>query len=88
MVQLKHTGKGQDLIRLPGMLLEKLNYLANSAAIGDFRPADQYVEVYEKLHSEWLSVKTEWEKVMTNEVASLQNKMKEKNIGPLILSDD
>ena len=74
MVQLKHTGKGQDLIRLPGMLLEKYNYLANTIAIADFKPADAYVAVYDKLHKEWLEVKKEWEGVMSKEVAQLKEK--------------
>ncbi|MEM7297395.1 MAG: sialidase, partial [Bacteroidota bacterium] len=48
IIQLKHTGKGQDVIRLPGMLMEKMGYLASTIAIADFKPADQYLEVYEK----------------------------------------
>ena len=88
IIQLKHTGKGQDAIRLPGMLMEKLSYLANTIAIADFRPADQYVEVYEKLHSEWLEVQKVWEQVKKQDIASLDNAMKENQIGPLIIGED
>jgi len=88
LIQLKHTGKGQDAIRLPGMLLEKLNYLAGTIAIADFKPADQYVEVYEKLHSEWLEVQKAWQNVLENDVASLENAMKENQVGPLIIGMD
>ncbi|MEO1051041.1 MAG: sialidase [Bacteroidota bacterium] len=88
MIQLKHTGKGQDLIRLPGMLMEKLNYLANTIAIADFKPADQYVEVYEKLHAEWAEVQKTWEQVKKKDIASFDATMKEQKIGPLIIGGE
>ena len=84
MLQLKHTGKGQDAIRLPGMLMEKLAYLASTIAIADFRPADSYVEVYEKLHAEWLEVKGAWEQAKATEVASLRETMLARGVGPLV----
>ncbi len=86
MLQIKHTGKGQDAIRLPGMLMEKLAYLASTVAIADFKPADQYVQVFEKLHGEWLEVQKSWEQVKDEEVASLRESMREQEIGPLVVS--
>ena len=85
MVQLKHSGKGQDLIRLPGMLLEKFNYLANTVAIADFQPADQYVEVYEKLHAEWQNTKGSWQQVKSEDVPALFNVLEENEVDPLII---
>ena len=88
MIQLKHTGKGQDVIRLPGMLLEKLGYLASTVAIADFKPADQYVAVYEKLHAEWLEVQQAWEQLKSDELNTFQNTLKEAQIGPLIMGSE
>ena len=85
MIQLKHSGKGQDLIRLPGMLLEKLNYLASTVAIADFKPADQYVEVYEELHAEWKTVEQVWNQFKKEDVAAFQRSMQSSSAGPLIL---
>jgi len=87
MVQLKHTGMGQDGIRLPGMLMEKLSYLSSTIAIADFKPADQYVEVYDKLHSEWLQVQKEWEQVKKEKVASLRKMMEDNQVGSLIIEE-
>ena len=87
MIQLQHTGKGQDLVRRPGMVMEKMNYLANTVAIADFKPADQYVEVYDKLHTEWLEVQKAWEEVKSKNVTALHEKMKEKQVGPIILEN-
>jgi photosystem II stability/assembly factor-like uncharacterized protein len=86
MIQLKHTGKGQDVIRLPGMLLEKLSYLASTIAIADFRPADQYVEVYEGLQAEWSEVQQAWKQLLADEVTALRERMRENRVGPLIVS--
>ncbi len=88
IIQLKHTGKGQDPIRLPGMIMEKMDYLAMTIAIADFKPADQYVEVFDKLHAEWVEVKKKWEEVKTKEVASLTNTMKDNKVGGLIFGQD
>ncbi len=86
MLQLKHTGKGQDVIRVPGMLMEKLAYLATTVAIADFKPADQYVEVYEKLYGEWTEVQQSWTQLKEGEVATMREKLIE--TGPLIVEAD
>ena len=88
MLQLKHSGKGQDVIRLPGMLMEKLSYLASTIAIADFEPADQYVEVFDKLHADWAEVKQAWEAVKARDVASVRAMMQENNVGPLVVGAD
>jgi uncharacterized protein YecT (DUF1311 family) len=88
MIQLKHSGKGQDQIRLPGMLMEKLSYLASTVAIADFKPADQYVEVYEELHAEWKEAQQAWNQFKKEEVAAFQNTMKSASSGPLIIGSE
>ncbi|MCB0668284.1 MAG: glycosyl hydrolase [Saprospiraceae bacterium] len=85
MVQLQHTGTGQDVIRKPGQLLEKLNYLASTVAIADFRPADQYQEVYEKLNGEWDSLKVDWNDCLQGPMDRLMAMLEDKEIGPVIL---
>ena len=88
MIQLKHSGKGQDQIRLPGMLMEKLSYLASTVAIADFKPADQYVEVYQELHTEWVAVQKAWNQFKKEEVAAFQNTMQSNSVGPLIIGKE
>lgn len=86
MLQLQHTGKGQDTIRLPGMLMEKLSYLASTVGIADFKPADQYVAVYEKLHADWLEVQAAWQTVQAEDIPAFMETMRDRGIGPLILA--
>ncbi len=88
ILQLKHTGKGQDTIRLPGMLMEKLAYLASTVAIGDFKPADPYEEVYDELSTEWVTVKNEWQVLKEGDVAAMRQKLIETQAGPLIVTAD
>lgn len=85
MVQLQHTGTGQDVIRKPGQLLEKLSYLASTVAIADFRPADQYQEVYLKLHEDWVVAKEKWADCINGPLTGLMEQLKINNIGPVIL---
>ena len=87
MLQIKHTGKGQDTIRLPGMIMEKLAYLASTVAIADFKPADQYIDVYAKLSAEWAEVKAAWEQVKGGDVVRLREKMIASGVAPLILAE-
>ena len=87
MIQLKHSGKGQDQIRLPGMLMEKLSYLASTVAIADFKPADQYVQVYQELHAEWEVVLQAWNRFKKEEVTAFQNMMQSNSAGPLIIDE-
>lgn len=85
MMQLKHTGRGQDMIRLPGMLLEKLSYLSSAAGTADFRPADQHMAVFNQLHGEWEAVKKEWQECLAGPVKKLVSTLQEKEVGTLIV---
>jgi hypothetical protein len=65
LIQLKITGTGQDGVRFPKMITEKLFYLANNIQISDFKPADSYIEVYKIL------------KNRLNKISEKLNKLKE-----------
>lgn len=86
MIQLKRTGTGQDGVRFPGMLLEKLSYLSSAVATADFRPADQHVEVYEELHARWEEVQGEWNTYMEGPMKELIDTLQDNEIGPLMVS--
>ncbi|MDF9795411.1 photosystem II stability/assembly factor-like uncharacterized protein [Catalinimonas alkaloidigena] len=86
MIQLKRTGTGQDGVRFPGMLLEKLSYLSSAVATADFRPANQHVEVYEELHARWEAVQGEWNTYMEGPMKELIDTLQDNEIGPLTVS--
>jgi hypothetical protein len=46
LFQMRSTGTGQDQIRYPTRLMERLGYLFNTVGVGDFSPTDQANEVH------------------------------------------
>ena len=85
MVQLKHTGTGQDAIRLPGQLLEKLSYLNDAVSVSDFKPADQHQQVFEELRQEWQNVKKEWSEYLEGPLKDFIKMLQGKDIGAIIV---
>jgi photosystem II stability/assembly factor-like uncharacterized protein len=83
-VQLKATGTGQDLVRWPTMLVEKMNYLAGSTAIADFAPADQYFEVYDVLKSRLTTYQDEMKAIMDGEFAQFMTTLMDSGVNPVI----
>ncbi|MEQ9425630.1 MAG: glycosyl hydrolase [Cyclobacteriaceae bacterium] len=81
LTQLRVTGHGQDAIRWPSKLLEKYSYLGLTVGVADFAPADQYVEVYEKLKGQLSEATTEWNEMKSGSLADFQNKLRESGIG-------
>lgn len=85
LVQLKTTGKGQDAVRFPKMISEKLSYLANNVQIADFKPADSYYEVYELLHKKLEKVSVEYENLVSNDLQELIKRMNQMHINTIVL---
>ena len=46
LFQMRATGSGQDGVRYPSRLMERLGYLFNTTSVADFRPTDQQGEVH------------------------------------------
>jgi photosystem II stability/assembly factor-like uncharacterized protein len=46
LFQMRSTGTGQDGIRYPSRLMERLGYLFTTVSVADFRPTDQAGEVH------------------------------------------
>ncbi len=49
LFNLTSTGRGQDQLRFPSQLIEKLSHLADVVSLNDFAPTDQEVEVHKML---------------------------------------
>jgi hypothetical protein len=46
------TGRGQDQLRLPSQIAEKVSHLADVVSLNDFAPTDQALAVHQKLSQE------------------------------------
>ncbi len=84
MVQLKYTGHGQDAVRYPAQLAERLNYLAGTASVGDFKPADPHIEVFELLHGRLSDYLSEYQNSKSDELVVLRAILDEHGVGVLI----
>ncbi|MCP4458426.1 MAG: hypothetical protein GY816_10455 [Cytophagales bacterium] len=83
-MQLNATGTGQDAVRWPTKLIEKMGYLATSTAISDFPPADAYREVYAVLKQRLTNYSTEFDSLMTGEFVTLIELLEENGITPIV----
>ena len=83
-IQLRVTGTGQDQVRWPAKLVEQLNYLGSSTAIGDFRPTDPAREVHLVLQQELAEQQAALEEVLRTQVAAFDRMLRERNVPQLI----
>ena len=86
LLQLKTTGKGQDVVRYQKMIGEKLAYLAENVQISDFRPADSYYEVYELLHKRLQDVGLEYDNLVSNDLEEFISKMNSQDINTVVFN--
>ena len=86
LLQLKTTGKGQDVVRYQKMIGEKLAYLAENVQISDFRPADSYYEVYELLHKRLQDVGLEYDNLVSNDLEEFISKMNSQDINTIVFN--
>lgn len=84
MTQLMYTGTGQDAVRYPARLAERIQYLAQTVPISDFAPADAYVEVHTLLKSRLAAAGEELEELKTSKLAQLMSKLSAAGIGTII----
>lgn len=84
VVQLKATGRGQDDVRWPPMLLQKISYLAGEVGSSDFPPTTQQIAVQEELKQRGEKYLQEYQQVVGKDVAAFNSMLKEKNIPNII----
>lgn len=85
MIQLQITGTGQDDVRYPARLAERMSYLASVVAVADFKPTDQHIEVHKILQDRKAAYSKELEELYEGELANFIKVLDEKSIGAIIL---
>jgi photosystem II stability/assembly factor-like uncharacterized protein len=84
MLQLRITGRGQDLVRWPARLAEQLLYLAASVNAADVAPTAQQREVAQILRDQARSVRQQLDRVMSTDLANFRRLLQSRNIQPII----
>ena len=79
LYQLKLTG-GQDGMRWPGQLLQKLSHLASGLQDSDFGPTAQQMAVNQQFTDEIRSLRTRWSELTTRDVATFNALLKKQSL--------
>ena len=85
MIQLKITNTGQDDVRYPTMLAERIGYLASVVAIADFKPTDQALAVHKILQKRLQTYSNELDTLMKGKFKDFRQMLHEKGIGALVV---
>jgi photosystem II stability/assembly factor-like uncharacterized protein len=79
------TGRGQDFLRMPSQLLEKLSHLADTLQLADFAPTDQQLEVQKLLADQVAAATRDLNAVVDKDVAAYNDMLRRRNIGTVIV---
>ena len=86
VLQLKLTGRGQDDVRYPPMLLQKIGYLAAEVAgSADFPPTTQQVAMRDELKEQGAKSQQEIQQLLEKDVAAFNAMLREKNIPNIVV---
>jgi DNA repair exonuclease SbcCD ATPase subunit len=86
VLQLKATGRGQDDVRYPPMVLQKISYLAAEVSgSSDFPPTTQQAAVQAELRKQGDASQQEMQQLLATDVAAFNAMLRERNIPNIIV---
>jgi hypothetical protein len=84
LIQLRLTGTGQDGVRWPARISERLRYLAQNVASADFRPNAQQGEVHTVLKEQLQTARTALDALLTTELPAFNRMLQQRNLPGVI----
>ena len=84
LIRLKVTGRGQDGVRWPPQLAEKIAYLANEVETSDYQPTTQQVAVHDELKEKGATYQQRLKLVLENDLAAFNAQLRQRNVPNLI----
>ena len=85
LFNLTATGRGQDFLRTPSQLMEKLAHLADTLQYADFAPTDQQLEVHQLLADQVSANATDLTTVVSKDVATFNEMLRRRNVGTIVV---
>jgi photosystem II stability/assembly factor-like uncharacterized protein len=85
LFQVRITGRGQDDVRYPYKLAEKLVYLAQQVGAGDFPPNVQQREVAAALAIRMRTLKAQLDALTSRDLAAFRRILRDRNVPVLIM---
>ena len=79
------TGRGQDFLRMPSQVVEKLSHLADVVSLGDFAPTDQALEVQAKLAKDLSGYREQMMRIVSQDVATFNATLRQRNVAGIVI---
>jgi hypothetical protein len=78
------TGRGQDFLRTPSQLMEKLSHLADVVSYADFAPTDSQIEVRDLLAQQLSHDREQMDGIFARTLATFNAALKEHQLGTIV----
>ncbi len=84
ILQLKTTGRGQDQLRYPSALADKITYLASLASSSDFAPTTQEVAFREEVGRQVGSIRDQLRQLVAKDLVAVNATLRQQNVPNII----
>jgi hypothetical protein len=84
-LNLTATGRGQDFLRTPSQMMDKLAHLADVVSYADFAPTDSQVQVDAKLSQEVAHDREQLDGVLARPLAAFNTLLRERQLGAIVV---
>jgi hypothetical protein len=85
LFNLTATGRGQDFLRTPSQILEKLLHLADVVSYSDFAPTDSQRDVGAALTQEIAHDREQMDGILARTVASFNARLRDRQLGAIVV---
>jgi photosystem II stability/assembly factor-like uncharacterized protein len=84
LFNMTSTGRGQDMLRTPSQMMEKLLHLADMVSYADFAPTDSQIEVHGRLTQEVARDREQMSGLMARLLASFNETLHTRQLGAIV----
>jgi hypothetical protein len=85
LFNMTSTGRGQDMLRTPSQMVEKLSHLADVVSYADFAPTDSQLEVHSALTQQLAHDQEQIAGVLAKDVALFNAMLRERQMGAVVM---
>ena len=85
LFNMTSTGRGQDMLRTPSQMVEKLSHLADVVSYADFAPTDSQNEVNSALTQQLAHDQEQIAGILARDVANFNAMLQERKLGAIVL---
>jgi len=80
LFNMTSTGRGQDMLRMPNQMIEKLLHVADVVSLADFRPTDQALEVMAQLTKQLGEHRNRMKQIVETDVAAFNRTVRDRGM--------